>query len=132
VRLEVPMRTERFGNMTDTSVLRMQLDSLEVLDVFPLEEHVSDGSCLFVNFERVTREHDTFRDDTCRIGRDRRAHRDEVGERRSGGVRAEKDTGGFTETNRTEGGEDGGGAGSKELLRLVDVVDTTTAAADVL
>lgn len=69
VCLEVSVRAEGFGDVTDFSVLCVQLDRLEVLDVVPLEEHVSDGGGLFVDLERMAGKNNSLGDDPCWIRR---------------------------------------------------------------
>ncbi len=51
--LKIPMRPQRFSHMSDPSELGMQLDRPEVLDIFPVEEHVSDRGGFLVDLEWV-------------------------------------------------------------------------------
>lgn len=76
--LEVPVCSQRLLNVTGTSVLGMQLDSLEVFDVLAVEEHVSDSRGLLVHLEGMASEDNALRDDTCWVGREEGAHGDKV------------------------------------------------------
>ena len=60
MRLEIPMRPQSLLDVTDPTEFGMQLDGLKVLDVFPLEKHVSDRGCFLVDFEWMTGEDDAF------------------------------------------------------------------------
>ena len=78
VCLEVPMRPETLLDVTRPSVLRVELNGFEVVNVLCVEEHVSHRGRLAVQFERVSREHYTFSDDSCRVWMKERSHRHQI------------------------------------------------------
>lgn len=74
VGFEVSVCTERLFNVTNLSVFCVELNRLEVFNIFAVEEHVSNGSSLFVDLDGVTSENDSFGDDARRIGREEASH----------------------------------------------------------
>ena len=68
------MRPETLPYVTGPSVLRVQLDGLEVADVVRVEEHVSHRGSLTVQFEGMSREYYALGDDPCRVWVEERPH----------------------------------------------------------
>lgn len=59
---------ERKGTYLE-SILRVQLDRLEVLDVFGLKEHVADDGSLLVALEWIACKNDSLQNDLQRVWR---------------------------------------------------------------
>lgn len=74
VGLKVSVCAERFFNVTNLSVFGVELNRLEVFNIFAVEEHVSNGSSLLVDLDRVTSENDSLGDDARWIGREEASH----------------------------------------------------------
>jgi hypothetical protein len=137
--LEVTMSTQRLADVTDTTSLRPQLNGLEPLDVFAIEEHVPDRRRLLVDLVRVTGEDNTLSGDASRISGEERAGTDEVDALvgsgidvvGAGGRNAKEEGGGVTEGDGKVGGGNGGvDTVAEEALELVDVVSTSSAVSD--
>lgn len=71
--LEIPMSSETFLDEATPPSLRPQLQSLEPLYVFFVEEHVPNSDKLLVNLVRVPSQYDTLGNDTRSGGRERSA-----------------------------------------------------------
>lgn len=80
VRLEVPMSSQGLGDMTGTPKLGVQLDRLEIVDVVPVKEHVSERGRLLVDLDGVAGEDDALGDDPGGVGGEEGAHGDEAGD----------------------------------------------------
>lgn len=78
MRLEVSMCPQRLDYVPDSPELGVQLDRLEVVDVVPVEEHVSDRGCLFVDFEWMASEDYALGDDAGGVGGEEGSHCDQA------------------------------------------------------
>jgi len=72
--LEVPMSSQRFGDVPDPPEFGVQLNRFVVLDIFAVEEHVFDRRYLFVDLEWETGEDDSFGYDAGRVGGEEGSH----------------------------------------------------------
>lgn len=64
--------------MPNLALLRLQLNRLEILNVFSVEKHVSNGSGFLVNFVGMTGQDDTFCNDSLRLTTDQGAITDKA------------------------------------------------------
>lgn len=72
------MRPETLFYVTCPPVFRVQLDGLEVGDVFRVEEHIPHRGSLAVQFEGVSRENYALSDDSHRVWVEERPHRHQI------------------------------------------------------
>lgn len=122
------MGTQALLDITCSSSLGKELESLEPVDVFLVEEHVSDGDDLLVDLVRVASEDDALGGDSVCVDRVEGAGADEfgggcgvdIGEGGVGGL--EEESGDGTELDGTGEGNEGGAPGLEEFLEFVDVV----------
>lgn len=56
--------TQRFFNMTPTTVACLQLHWFKPVDIFPVEEHESNNGILVWNFEGMTTQENTLNNET--------------------------------------------------------------------
>lgn len=66
-RLEISMRAQTLLDEPAPPTLGPQPKRLEPVDVFGVEEHVAHGNELLVDFVRVSRQDDSFRDDAVGV-----------------------------------------------------------------